>query len=85
MYCTQPWTTVYVTWNGKVRTCCFNEYLLGDLNQTAFHNVWNGYPYKNLRKQVINGGVLKECTDCLAGKSTPDYVDSFWNLLGLSS
>ena len=29
MYCTQPWTTFFVAWDGTVRTCCFNEYALG--------------------------------------------------------
>jgi MoaA/NifB/PqqE/SkfB family radical SAM enzyme len=82
MYCSQPWSTIYVSWDGKVRTCCFNEYLLGDLAQNPFSEIWRGKAYRDLRRRVIRGEALDECADCLAGKSTPNYVSSlrdfFW-------
>ena len=76
MYCSQPWSTVYVSWDGKVRTCCFNEYLLGDLGANSFAQIWKGTTYQDLRGKVIRGEVLEECADCLAGKSNPNYIAS---------
>jgi len=81
MYCSQPWSTIYVAWNGKIRTCCFNEYVLGDLQRTPFPKVWKGGPYKELRRKVILGQALEECADCLAGKSTPNDIVSLREFL----
>ncbi len=74
MYCTQPWSTIYVTWDGKVRTCCFHELALGDLNRQGIEEIWTGENYRRLRRQVIAGEVIAECMDCLAGKSNPNYI-----------
>lgn len=74
MYCTQPWSTVYISWDGKVRTCCFNEYTLGDLHRESIEQIWNGANYQRFRQQVILGRVIPDCVDCLAGKSIPKYI-----------
>ena len=81
MYCTQPWTTMYVTWDGKVRTCCFNEYQLGDLNESTALEAWQGPAYREFREQVISGHVIPDCLDCLAGKSVPNDLRDFGGLL----
>ena len=81
MYCTQPWTTIYVTWDGKLRTCCFNEYQLGDLNNSSASEIWRGPDYRELRQKVISGQAIPDCLDCLAGKSVPNDLRDFGGLL----
>ncbi len=81
MYCTQPWTTMYVAWDGKVRTCCFNEYQLGDLNESTALEAWQGPAYREFRDQVASGHVIPDCLDCLAGKSVPNDLRDFGGLL----
>ena len=81
MYCTQPWTTLYVTWDGKLRTCCFNEYQLGDLNESSALEAWRGPAYREFRDQVASGHVIPDCLDCLAGKSVPNHLRDFGGLL----
>ena len=81
MYCTQPWTTLYVTWDGKLRTCCFNEYQLGDLNDSPAAEIWRGPDYREFREKVVSGQVIPDCLDCLAGKSVPNDLRDFGGLL----
>ena len=81
MYCTQPWTTIYVTWDGKLRTCCFNEYQLGDLNDSSAAEIWRGPDYREFREKVVSGQVIPDCLDCLAGKSVPNDLRDFGGLL----
>ncbi len=83
MYCTQPWSTVFVSWEGRVRTCCFNEFVLGDLAGDSIEAIWNGREYQDLRQKVVDGEVIPECMDCLAGKSNPDYIRPLANWLRL--
>jgi MoaA/NifB/PqqE/SkfB family radical SAM enzyme len=81
MYCSQPWSTIYVAWDGKLRTCCFNEYLLGDLGVDSFERIWKGRTYRDLRRKVIRGDILEECADCLGGMSNPNYISSLSDFL----
>jgi hypothetical protein len=74
MYCTQPWSTLYVTWEGKVRPCCFTEHVVGDVSCTSAEGVWEGEAMRRFRSCVIQGKVVRECADCLAGKSNPDFI-----------
>ena len=81
MYCTQPWTTLFVSWDGKVRTCCFNEYSLGNIKNSSVLEIWQGANYQEFRKKVASGQVIPDCLDCLAGKSVPNYLRNFGGLL----
>ncbi len=83
MYCTQPWTTFFVAWDGTVRTCCFNEYALGNVNFASAEEVWRGAEYREFREKVVSGKVVPDCMDCLAGKSVPNDLRNFGGLLKL--
>ncbi|MCX7016096.1 MAG: radical SAM/SPASM domain-containing protein [Candidatus Sumerlaeota bacterium] len=74
MYCTQPWSTIYVTWNGIVRTCCFSVQPFGDLNQQSFEEIWRGPAYRAFRRAVIEGKVAAGCAECLSGKSAQNHI-----------
>jgi len=66
-FCTFPWTTCYVAFDGNVRTCCYAEpgISLGDLNTRSFPEIWNGEEYQALRREILNGSVPKACRECI--------------------
>jgi MoaA/NifB/PqqE/SkfB family radical SAM enzyme len=74
MYCDQPWSVIYMAWNGDVRTCCFNDYALGNIDHSTIEELWNGPKYHAMRKSVARGEVLDACRDCLNGKSNYSVV-----------
>jgi MoaA/NifB/PqqE/SkfB family radical SAM enzyme len=63
-FCTSPWTTVYITANGLVQTCCFSSRIFGDLREQDLAAIWNGKEYRDYRKQVIQGICPSECEIC---------------------
>lgn len=51
--CTFPWYAMVVLWNGKVTPCpqdFWGKIELGDLTVTPLRAIWNGEPYRALRR-----------------------------------
>lgn len=74
VFCTQPWSIIYVTWKGEVRTCCFNETVLGNLNENTIEEIWNGTAYKQFRETILENRVPQGCDDCLQGSFNYNIV-----------
>jgi len=52
--CKHPWYHPAVHWNGTVCSCTYDpqeKYPLGDLRESSFREIWNGEPYRKLRRQ----------------------------------
>ncbi len=67
-YCSFPWTTTYVAFDGKIRPCCFSDpdEDLGDLKEQPFDAIWNGEAYVRFRREILEGKVPKPCRSCMA-------------------
>ncbi len=49
--CTEPWSSIWVTAAGEVRTCCINETSFGNLLEQSFDEIWNGNAFRRFREQ----------------------------------
>lgn len=72
--CARLWFNPVITWDGKVVPCCFDknaEYVMGDLNQESFREIWDGSKYRIFRKSILTGrhkiGMCRNCTSGLRG------------------
>jgi len=69
--CARLWFNPVITWDGKVIPCCFDkdaEYIMGDLNQDSFRDIWNGPKYRIFRKSILSGRHMIEiCRNCTSG------------------
>jgi radical SAM protein with 4Fe4S-binding SPASM domain len=67
-FCTIPWTTTYVAFDGTVRPCCYSETatVLGNLRDQSFDEIWNGEAYRHLREEILDGEVPESCRQCVA-------------------
>jgi len=54
----------FVAWNGKVLSCCFERYAVGDLNVAGADEVWNGPEYRRLRQAYHEQGIRSVCDGC---------------------
>jgi radical SAM protein with 4Fe4S-binding SPASM domain len=67
--CFYPWTSLNVTWNGDVVTCCRDldgKYNLGNILQSSIGEVWNGQKYLHLRDVILNQELqsIPSCRTC---------------------
>ena len=54
----------FVTWSGKVISCCFERFGCGDLNLQTAEEVWNGPDYQKLRRGYWEDGLRWVCHGC---------------------
>jgi len=75
--CSRLWFNPVITWDGKVIPCCFDkdaDYIMGDLNQDSFREIWNGPRYRVFRRSILkNRSMTGICTNCTSGLSGVKY------------
>ena len=69
--CARLWFNPVITWDGKVIPCCFDKdakYVMGDLNQESFSEIWNGTKYRLFRRVLLSDRSTTEiCRNCTSG------------------
>jgi radical SAM protein with 4Fe4S-binding SPASM domain len=60
-YCIAPWTQLNILPNGDCYVC--NDYILGNLDRSAFNEVWNGKRAKKLREH-LSKELFPACKRC---------------------
>jgi len=75
--CARLWFNPVITWDGKVLPCCFDknaEYIMGDLNQDSFREIWDGPKYRVFRKSILTGRhTIEICRNCTSGLTGVKY------------
>jgi len=69
--CPWPWTSTYVTAEGKISPCCFladpDTMSLGDLGERSFEEIWRDEPYRAFRRAHASGEPPPACRQCYRG------------------
>lgn len=69
--CSRLWWNPVITWDGKVLPCCFDKnagYIMGDLYQNSFREIWHGKMYNDFRRSLLLGrGSIEICRNCTSG------------------
>jgi radical SAM protein with 4Fe4S-binding SPASM domain len=69
--CARLWYNPVITWNGKVLPCCFDkdaEYIMGDLNQESFREIWTGPKFRLFRRALLSDrSAIEICRNCTSG------------------
>ena len=64
--CTEPWTTVYVTKEGRLRACCNGIEDLGRLGGDA--GGWNDEGFERYRRVIAKGDLPDACNGCATNR-----------------
>ncbi|MBU1125252.1 MAG: radical SAM protein [Candidatus Omnitrophica bacterium] len=63
--CSDPWKYCYIENEGRVYPCCYAGESVGQLEDTAFTDIWNGQGYQELRRSWMEGPVHEWCRYCM--------------------
>jgi len=70
-HCWKMWQGCVITWDGKVVPCCFDKdahYVLGDLSQQSFREIWYGEAYRQFRATLLRSRQeIEMCRNCTEG------------------
>ena len=84
-FCVAPWISTYVNPQGKVYPCCvWDQDKLGEgfgnVNKDSLENIYKSDETKRIRKALLAGEVLPECTHC-DKQSTREFDVSYRSYL----
>lgn len=69
--CWKLWHGSVITWDGLVVPCCFDKdatYIMGNLNQHSFKEIWSMPPYQSFRRQLVHQRKkIDICQNCTEG------------------
>jgi radical SAM protein with 4Fe4S-binding SPASM domain len=51
--CYAGWTRSSIKTDGTVQPCHSCNLMMGDLHQTSFQKIWNGFPYRDFRRKTL--------------------------------
>jgi len=63
--CFMPWRSVFVQWDGKVRSDCFGGPILGDLHVQTPKDIWEGEVARTFRNAMAKAQYPDSCRFCL--------------------
>jgi len=70
-HCWKLWHSTVITWDGKIVPCCFDKdaaHPMGNLQKTAFSEIWHSAPYKNFRSKILRSRKeIDICQNCTEG------------------
>jgi MoaA/NifB/PqqE/SkfB family radical SAM enzyme len=64
--CSEPWSSIWVTSGGDVRTCCINGVSFGNLWKSSIDEIWNGQRWRDFRAQHARREPAVGCGVCMA-------------------
>lgn len=84
-YCLYPESGVYILPNGDVAPCCGEQkFILGNLREQSFAEVWNGEKYRRLRETYRSERpYLPRCKGCITNAAAVSdwrayFAPKFW-------
>lgn len=63
-HCNMPWKDSYFASDGTVFPCCIMQERLGNMGTQSWAEIWNGAPYRNLRRTVHSWNPSDVCRNC---------------------
>jgi MoaA/NifB/PqqE/SkfB family radical SAM enzyme len=63
--CKMPWIATFITGNTVVPCCYLSHYVVGNITETPFADIWNGEKMQMLRQAIMDGKntYCKNCTE----------------------
>jgi radical SAM protein with 4Fe4S-binding SPASM domain len=63
--CIAPWVGgCVIAQSGNVSICCASPYIIGNLFQHSFEEIWNSAKMQSVRQAFRSGKLLKSCYNC---------------------
>ena len=62
--CVSPWQHVFIGADGAVKFCCEQNYIIGNLLQTSFEEIWNSKEATEFRNRMVECEYHTICRNC---------------------
>lgn len=77
--CSNIFDRIYVDAKGNLSVCCFSKMNpIGNVTETPFEEIWNGYVYKKYRQDFFDGKLPDFCIGCKYALSIVNGQKQSW-------
>jgi hypothetical protein len=82
IFCTAPWTSLFIETNGEVKACCASKIPYGNINTTPLDKIINNPIHQDIKKSLLNQTPHTNCDYCykmeqLSSHSTRSWFNEF--------
>lgn len=88
VFCTAPWSLIYVYPDGTVKTCVAGQEHTGNLRHASIDEILKSAERRKIKQQIMAGKESKNCSQCLRlendgdGKTPYQFLRNNYNELG---
>lgn len=79
-YCSRPWKSLVVLWDGRVVPCCHDyngEVVLGDLREQSLEEIWDSARTKGFRAGHYDSNLCRKCAFSLWSREQQRKKEGF--------
>lgn len=76
--CKNFFRRISINWDGTVRSCAPERYLIGDLKKDSIDSIWNSNGMIKLRKDYYEKGLKIVCPNCSCWDNRPETFLNPW-------
>lgn len=82
IFCSAPWTSLFIDTTGEVKPCCAGSFPLGNINVDDVGDIINGPTHLAIKQGILDGVKQKHCEGCYqieqqSGDSTRQWFNKF--------
>lgn len=81
VFCSAPWTSLFIDTNGEVKPCCASREPFGNIKNNTVTEIINGPKHLEVKQALLDGIKTKHCSYCyeseaLSGDSTRSWFNN---------
>ncbi len=81
IFCSAPWTSLFIDTNGEVKPCCASREPFGNIKNNTVAEIINGPKHLSVKQALLDGIKTKHCSYCyeseaLSGDSTRSWFNN---------
>lgn len=87
VFCSAPWTSLFIDTFGAVKPCCASKYPLGNIKSKPLEQIINGQKHLEVKASLLAGQPHKHCNHCydLENKSSSSSRQWFNEFVPMSN
>jgi len=78
IFCSAPWTSIFIDTNGSVTPCCASSMPWGNIRQQPLNEIINGKIHLEVKESLMNGQPHQHCRRCYELEKTCANSTRFW-------
>jgi radical SAM protein with 4Fe4S-binding SPASM domain len=78
IFCSAPWTSIFIDTNGDVKPCCSSTIPLGNIQKNTIDTIINGQLHLQIKQSLLGGVNHQHCSHCYKLEEKSGVSQRMW-------